>query len=137
MIRKRLVSDEKIVIWENVMIKLMNSCFFETMRAAHSEESWLAAAAIVTEVKVGLIQGGGNSLSSEICSYADYEYPHDEQWNIKPRNRLQGMHLLGGGAFDCVCYAKLKPAKSDDSSVVSPAAVKMLKVNTTDRVWLT
>jgi len=33
-------------------------------RAAHSEESWLAAAAIVTEVKVGLVKQLGKYLLS-------------------------------------------------------------------------
>ena len=42
-------------------------------------------------------------------------------------NRVEMMHLLGEGAFGCVYYAELKPAASDDSSVVSPVAVKMLK----------
>jgi len=39
------------------------------------------------------------------------------------------MHLLGEGAFGCVHYAELKPATSDNSSVVTPVAVKMLKGN--------
>ena len=34
------------------------------------------------------IQGGRNRLSSEICSYSDYEFPLDEAWEIAPRNRL-------------------------------------------------
>ena len=34
------------------------------------------------------IQGGRNRLSSEICSYSDYEFPLDEAWEITPRNRL-------------------------------------------------
>ncbi|KAF6040294.1 FGFR4 [Bugula neritina] len=79
------------------------------------------------------IQGGRNRLSSEICSYSDYEFPLDEQWEIKPRNRVEMMHLLGEGAFGCVYYAELKPAASDDSSVVSPVAVKMLKADATDK----
>ena len=36
------------------------------------------------------IQGGRNRLSSEICSYSDYEFPLDEAWEIAPRNRLVG-----------------------------------------------
>lgn len=37
------------------------------------------------------------------------------------------MHLLGEGAFGCVYYAELKPPASEDSSLVTPIAVKMLK----------
>lgn len=30
---------------------------------------------------------GRHRLSSEITSYADYEFPLDEEWEIQPRNR--------------------------------------------------
>ncbi|XP_067940614.1 fibroblast growth factor receptor 2-like isoform X2 [Watersipora subatra] len=79
------------------------------------------------------IQGGRNRLSSEICSYSDYEFPLDEKWEIRPRNRVQMMHLLGEGAFGCVYYAELKPPASEDSSLVTPIAVKMLKADATDK----
>jgi len=34
------------------------------------------------------IQGGRNQLSSKIYPYSDYEFPLDEQWELKPRNRF-------------------------------------------------